>query len=174
MHSRHTSEDNFICPCNPVNHHVILHKSPFYYSLLAYNSYCLNICLDFTRFQPLVKFWGPFPMCLAPCAWMQEACTLLFNVSRLSASSKCFCLLTTCLPCDGDAALTHWVSWAKCWLGALRSLPAVHTLHSSCFQVTLHPTWAVQLMSSWGTSPHWSKMLLQPLLRQVDVTEFKQ
>lgn len=124
MHSRHTSEDNFICPCNPVNHHVILHKSPFYYSLLAYNSYCLNICLDFTRFQPLVKFWGPFPMCLAPCAWMQEACTLLFNVSRLSASSKCFCLLTTCLPCDGDAALTHWVSWAKCWLGALRSIIA--------------------------------------------------
>lgn len=85
-------------------------------SLFAYYSY---IFFYFNRFQPPVKFWGLFPMCLAPCAWMQEVCILLFNVSRLSASSKCFCLLTTCLPCDDDAALTHWVSWAKCWLCAV-------------------------------------------------------
>lgn len=66
----------------------------------------------FFRFLLPVRYWVLSLMCSVLSASMPEVCTLLFNANLLSASSKCFCPLTICLPCDDDVALTPWVS---CW-----------------------------------------------------------
>lgn len=66
------------------------------------------------RFLLPAKYWVLSPMCSVPSAWMREACTPSFSASPLSDSSKCFCLLTTCLQCDDGVALTLWVRFPCC------------------------------------------------------------
>lgn len=66
-----------------------------------YNDYC------FFRFLLLVKFWVLSLMYSVHCASMPEAYTHLFSASLLSVFSKCFCHLTTYLPCGVDGAQIH-------------------------------------------------------------------
>lgn len=59
------------------------------------------------RFLLLVRFWVLSLMYSVHCASMPEAYTHLFSASLSSVSSKCFCHLTTYLPCGGDGAQIH-------------------------------------------------------------------
>lgn len=75
--------------------------------------FCSTLCNQFScfffffRFLLLVKFWVLSLMYSVHCASMPEAYTHLFSASLSSVSSKCFCHLTTYLPCGGDGAQIH-------------------------------------------------------------------
>lgn len=155
----------FWLPCSSpsVNPFTLTHPP---HPLSAYSlSHSVSLC----RFLLPVRCWVPSLMCSVPCVWMQEACTPSFSANPLSASSRCFCHLTTCQPCDGGAALTHWVRWTVCVSSCHSAVEPVWgnvaKVICVCLQVTLHQTWAVQWMSSWGTNPLWRLMLPLPSLR---------